>query len=179
MNAGGPRPLGMSEELFKYVVFKDPEWDFRTLDVAKHLDMARTADGGTISATSPNIKSFVNRGGKLIIYHGWGDTNVPPGRRSTTTTSWWRRLARTRSRAPRASISCPAWGIAGAARGRTCSIWSPSSKSGGNGEGAGGRDRVTDRRREGRPHASAVPVPLVPRYKGAGSLDQAASFECR
>ena len=31
----------MSDDLFKYVVFKDASWDFRTLDVAKHLELAR------------------------------------------------------------------------------------------------------------------------------------------
>ena len=38
-------------------------------------------DGPTaasVSATSPDIKQFVSRGAKLVIYHGWGDTNVPP-----------------------------------------------------------------------------------------------------
>jgi feruloyl esterase len=76
--SGGPRPLGMSDDLFKYVVFQDPNWDFRTLDVTKHLERVRQADNGVISATSPNLKPFIDRGGKLIMYHGWGDTNVSP-----------------------------------------------------------------------------------------------------
>ena len=60
VNAGGPRPLGMSEDFFKYVVFQDANWDFRALDVAKHLEKARQADGGIVSATSPHIKQFVD-----------------------------------------------------------------------------------------------------------------------
>ena len=27
--AGGPRPLAMADDLFKYIVFQDPNWDFR------------------------------------------------------------------------------------------------------------------------------------------------------
>src|SRR6185503_1860657 len=29
---GGPRPFGTGDDHFKYVVFADPKWDFRTLD---------------------------------------------------------------------------------------------------------------------------------------------------
>ena len=30
------------------------------------------------AAPSPDIRAFVNRGGKLIQYHGWNDSVVPP-----------------------------------------------------------------------------------------------------
>ncbi len=30
------------------------------------------------AAPSPGIRAFVNRGGKLIQYHGWNDSVVPP-----------------------------------------------------------------------------------------------------
>src|SRR5665213_104526 len=33
--SGGPRPLAMADDLFKYIVFQDPNWDFKTLDVGK------------------------------------------------------------------------------------------------------------------------------------------------
>lgn len=49
-----------------------------TLDVGKHLALARKMDNGVISSTSANLKKFVDCGGKLIIYHGWGDQNVAP-----------------------------------------------------------------------------------------------------
>ena len=76
--SGGPRPLAMADDLFKYIVFQDPNWDFETLDVGKHLALARKIDNGVISPVSPNLKPFVSRGGKLVIYHGWGDQNVAP-----------------------------------------------------------------------------------------------------
>ena len=44
VNAGGARPLGMSDDFFKYIVFQDASWDFRTLDIAKHLEQARKAE---------------------------------------------------------------------------------------------------------------------------------------
>ncbi|HEU4694299.1 MAG TPA: DUF6351 family protein [Vicinamibacterales bacterium] len=180
VNAGGSRPLGMSDELFKFVVFKDPEWDSRTLDVAKHLEMARAADGGTISATTPNIKSFVDRGGKLIIYHGWGDTNVPP----RSSVNYYEKLVETLGKNQVASS--------------TRLYLVPGMGHCGGGEGPNAFDMVTvveEWREQGKAPAEVIAsqivdgkvartrplcqYPLVPRYKGSGSLDQAASFECR
>ena len=77
-SVAGDRPHPMHNDLLRFVVFKDPNWDYRTLDVAKHLDLARKVDGGILAATSTDLKPFMNRGGKLLIYHGWEDQNIPP-----------------------------------------------------------------------------------------------------
>jgi feruloyl esterase len=36
----GERPHAMYHDLFRFVVFEDPEWDYRTLDVARDLERA-------------------------------------------------------------------------------------------------------------------------------------------
>jgi len=76
--AGGPEPLAVSADLFKYVVFKDPKWDFRKFDLTRDYDAVHRIDSLDLSPTSPDIKAFVARGGKLLIYQGWGDMNVAP-----------------------------------------------------------------------------------------------------
>jgi feruloyl esterase len=73
-----PRPLGMADETFKYTVIGDANWDFRTLDIGKDIVRAHETDKGIVSATSTNLKPYVGRGSKLIIYHGWADQNVAP-----------------------------------------------------------------------------------------------------
>jgi feruloyl esterase len=30
-----------------------------------------------MNATDPNMKPFFSHGGKLLLYHGWSDPNVP------------------------------------------------------------------------------------------------------
>lgn len=62
--------LWQATSRYRSFLASDATWDFRTLDVAKHLDQARTADDGVVSATSADITPFVSRGGKLVIYHG-------------------------------------------------------------------------------------------------------------
>jgi len=76
--AGAPQPLGMADETFKYTVFHNPNWDFRTLDIGPDIARARKMDHGVVSATSTNLKPYAGRGGKLIIYHGWADQNIAP-----------------------------------------------------------------------------------------------------
>jgi feruloyl esterase len=180
INAGGARPLGMSDELFKYVVFRDPNWDFLTLDVAKHVDMARAAAAGTIDATSPDLKPFIDRGGKLLIYHGWGDTNVPP----RSSVNYYNRLVDTLGPGP-VTNAVRLYMAAGMGH---C----------GGGEGPNVFDALTaveEWREKGKAPAEIIasqmvdgkivrtrplcPYPQVPRYTGSGSLDQAASFVCR
>ena len=76
--AGGPEPLVYALDQFRYVVFKDPDWDWRTLNFDSDVDLADKVDNDTINATDPNLKEFMAHGGKLLMYHGWSDPNVAP-----------------------------------------------------------------------------------------------------
>src|SRR5213075_2343519 len=50
----------------------------RKFDLARDFDAVHKIDSLDLSPTSPDIKAFVARGGKLLIYQGWGDMNVAP-----------------------------------------------------------------------------------------------------
>jgi feruloyl esterase len=71
--AGGPAPFAIPDSHFKYVVFEDPKWDFRTLDFDRDVARAERVDNGTLTATSPDLSAFIKRGGRLLMYHGWND----------------------------------------------------------------------------------------------------------
>ena len=75
--AGSPEPPIVAS-YFKYVLFKDPAWDFRKLDLDKDVALADKFDNGLIAATDPNLKAFVAHGGKLILWHGWADGLIAP-----------------------------------------------------------------------------------------------------
>ena len=76
--AGGPRPLSISNDYFRFLVFKNPDWDFKTLDFDKDVALADRLDAALMNATDPNLSAFVRRGGRLLMYHGWNDQLIAP-----------------------------------------------------------------------------------------------------
>jgi feruloyl esterase len=74
----GPQPLGFPQEIYKYVVFRNPEWDYRTLDLDADVARAEKAYDGMMDAINPDLSAFFGHGGKLVQYHGWSDQAVAP-----------------------------------------------------------------------------------------------------
>ena len=74
----GPQPFGPGLDLFKYVVFSDPNWDFKTLNWDANVDQTLKASA-SMDALDPNLKPYFDRGGKIISYHGWADPQISPG----------------------------------------------------------------------------------------------------
>jgi feruloyl esterase len=74
----GPQPLSIGFDYFKYVVFENPNWDFRALNFDSDIVRARKLDADRINATDPDLAAFRKHGGKLIQYHGWSDPQIPP-----------------------------------------------------------------------------------------------------
>jgi len=178
---GGEQPLSIGIDYFKYVVFENPSWDFRTLDFDADIARAEKLDSARINATDPNLRPFFARGGKLIQYHGWNDPQISPGDSVDYYTSM---LA--------------AFGDVGKVQGSYRLFMVPGMGHCGGGEGTSTFDLVTaleqwvedkkppnrilaSRTRDGkvdrtRPLCS---YPQIAVYNGTGSTDDAANFVCR
>jgi feruloyl esterase len=76
--AAGPKPDAISDSFYKNLVFKNPAWDFRTLNFDKDVSLGDELYAGIFNATDPNLRKFFSRGGKLILYHGWADPQISP-----------------------------------------------------------------------------------------------------
>jgi Tannase and feruloyl esterase len=80
-NGQTPFAAQISDSYLKYLAFpKSPppsfsyrDWQFTT----EGFDRLRPL-GKVYNATNPNLKAFRDRGGKLILYHGWADPAIPP-----------------------------------------------------------------------------------------------------
>jgi feruloyl esterase len=78
--AGGNAPLGIPVEFFKYYVFRDPGWDYRTrpVDFDNDTALADRPDIQPVNAVDPDLTKFFGRGGRMLLVDGWADTAVPP-----------------------------------------------------------------------------------------------------
>ena len=71
-----PFPIPLSH--YKWLVFADPNWDWKTFDWNRTSDYeahrkAETKLAPILNATNPDLREFRRRGGKLLQYHGWND----------------------------------------------------------------------------------------------------------
>ena len=64
--------FGFGTEMFKYLVFNNPDWDYSTYDFSNFLEETKYASS-YLDATSTDYSGLKNHGGKMIIYHGWND----------------------------------------------------------------------------------------------------------
>ncbi len=181
VQAQGPEPSANIYDQYRYVVFKDPKWDWKTFNFDSDVVRGDRPENVPMNATSPDMKAFFARGGKLLMYHGWGDTNVP----TVNTIKYYQSVVDN---------------LGGAAKSmdRMRLFLAPGMGHCGGGEGPNAFDKINalDQWREhGQAPAQLVashsadgkvdrtrplcPYPQVARYTGTGSIDEAANFVCR
>jgi len=176
--AGGPEPIQLATDYFKYVVFEDASWDFRTLNFDGDVAKAMQRDGGVLSATDPDLRPFFARGGKLIQYHGWTDQQVMP----ENSVHYYESVLATVGKKADASYRL---------------FMAPGMNHCGGGDGPNKFDMLTAleawRERGTAPDAVVAshatdgkvdrtrplcPYPEVAKYTGGGSSNEAANFVC-
>jgi len=75
----GAEPEINSVEVYRYMVFKNPAWDWKAFNLAAALRASAASDvPAAIDAVNPDLRAFFARGGKLLMTHGWADPQTPP-----------------------------------------------------------------------------------------------------
>jgi feruloyl esterase len=69
----GPLAQTFAIPLLRDMVFQDPTWDWRTFDWDRDVTEVDRRVAADITALNPDLRAFAARGGKLIMYQGWGD----------------------------------------------------------------------------------------------------------
>ena len=67
-----------ADGFFRYMVFEDPDWNFRTFDYDADLAFALDKVGAALDSADPDLTRFRNGGAKLLVYHGWSDPDISP-----------------------------------------------------------------------------------------------------
>jgi len=178
---GGKNPFVLGTDLFKFVVFQDPNWDYKTFNW--DTDVARTerADRGLMNALNPDLKAFAAHGGKMIQYHGWADPQIAPG----SSVNYYKSVLETMGgSAPVQSFyrlfMVPGMAHCGGGEG-TSSFDMLAALQGWVEKGQAPDQIPASRLRDGRVDRTRplCPFPQVAQYKGAGSTDDAANFVCK
>jgi feruloyl esterase len=178
--AGGPRPFAIPDNHFKYVVFEDPNWNFRTLDFDRDVALAERADRGVLTAMEPDLKRFVSRGGKLLLYHGWNDQLIAP----RNSVNYYNAVVQSLGGATKATSSvrlfmAPGMNHCGTGAGpdafdavSVIEQWVEQGKA---------PDRIiASRMTRGKADRTRplCPYPQIAKYNGSGNTDDAANFSC-
>jgi feruloyl esterase len=174
----GPQPFTIGLDLFRYVVFQDPNWDFRKFDF--DADVTRTLNASAmLNALDPDLKKFSARGGRLIQYHGWSDPQIAPESSVTYYQSVLEKMGPKDVAAFYRLFMVPGMAHCGGGEGTSTfnmlaalEEWVEQKKAPEHIAAARTREGGTDRTRP------LCPFPQVAKYKGSGSTDDSANFAC-
>ncbi len=174
-----PADFSLAEATMRYLVFDPPkpDWNYETFDFNRDVTLVDRW-GKIANAKNPDLSGFRKRGGKLIVTYGWADAILQPmmgvhyyeqavEKNGPDTTQFFRLFM------------------------------VPGMAHCGGGVGPDQNDAVSaviDWTEKGKAPASIVarkivkgqvtrsrplcPYPQVARYKGTGSIDDAANFQC-
>lgn len=176
---GGAQPFGIATQMFQFMVFNNPSWDYKTLNYDSDIAAVAKAENGVIDAKSTDLKKFVARGGKLIQYHGWADPQIPSG----ASTSYYDDVLKAMGNKVKDNYRL---------------FMVPGMNHCGGGDGPASFDMLTALEQwveqkktpdtvpaahlaNGQPDRTRIlcPYPQVASYKGSGDPNSAASFACR
>lgn len=72
-----PKPLPNSLARVRNFHLKDTGWEFKLENIGSDVERAVRMDQGLLASDNMNLKPFFDRGGKLLMWHGWSDPQVP------------------------------------------------------------------------------------------------------
>jgi feruloyl esterase len=181
IQAQGPEPSVNIYDQYRYVVFKDPNWNWKTFDFDSDVVRGDLPENVVMNATDPNMKPFFSHGGKLLLYHGWSDPQVP----TLNTIKFYKSVVDAMGGPANASNSVrlflePGMGHCGGGEGPNVfdkvgalEQWVEQGKAPEKLIASHSTDGKVDRTRP------LCRYPQVAKYKGTGSIDDAANFACQ
>jgi feruloyl esterase len=177
----GPDAYDRALEQYRFMVYDDPNWDWRSFDLERDVEKSRRAHHGVFAAVNPNLSAFAQRGGKLLMYHGWADPNIA----SEASVNFYKAT----TAATKAPATSPDW---------VRLFMVPGMGHCSGGEGPDSFDTLTplerwveagqlparivaSRDRNGQVDMTRplCPYPQAAHYTGTGSTNDAANFACR
>ena len=175
-------PFPIMLDWFRYFLTQDPQFDAGTVTPAAYerlWDQSMEQYGIVIATDNPDLTAFRDRGGKAIVWHGWADQLIS----AEGTIDYYTRVQQEMGGARKASefmrlFMAPGVGHCAGGAGpmptgtlEALLAWVEEGRAPETLRAV----RQTDTGPRSRP---LCPYPLVARYRGNGSTDDAANFTC-
>jgi feruloyl esterase len=165
--------------VFRYFLFHDPNWKLSSLDYDRDLTYAEERIPH-LAAVNPDLSPFKKSGGKLIMYAGWMDPVVPP----QDNAAYYEAVARKmggydKTRDFFRLFMAPGMGHCAGGPGPN-QIDALTALENWVEKGVAPETLLATKSTGGKVERTRplCPYPQVARYKGTGSIDDAASFSC-
>lgn len=181
-------------QFFRNIVYSDPAWDYHGFEVDRDLKAAIQKSAKMLNAVDPDLSGLQKRGGKLILYHGWNDAAIP----ALSTIDYYNSVVKKMGASQTAKFvrlfMVPGMQHCGGGAG-TDSFGQGGPATGNPDSNIGAAlerwveddaapERIVATKFTKGPQSAVVRTrplcayPMVARYKGSGSTDDAANFEC-
>src|SRR5207247_7943581 len=176
----GPNAYDTAVDQYKYVVFNDPNWNWRTFDLEKDTAAGDRAGHGVLAAVNPDLTAFAQHGGKLLTYHGFSDNSIAP---EASINFYKSAIVATKAAAPSPDwlrlFMVPGMGHCIGGPGPDSFDMVPALEAWVE-RGTPPQLVLASKILDGRVTRTRplCPFPQQARYKGTGSLDEAANFSC-
>jgi hypothetical protein len=179
-----PQAFGISLDWFRYFLAQNSQLDWTTITPAayeRYWEQSMEQYGPVFATDNPDLAAFRDRGGKVIVWHGWADQLIS----AEGTVDYYKRVQEKMGGAKKTSefarlFMAPGVGHCGGGTGPTPSgqldalvSWVEDGKAPAT-LPAARRDQAGTITRS-RPLCQ---YPQVAKYKGSGSTDDAANFAC-
>jgi feruloyl esterase len=169
-------PSGVAVDLYKYAVFQDPNWDWKTMDYDTAIAKA-VKEINPLLVVEPNLNEFLKQGDKLMITIGGAETHS-----ARDIVGFYEKVLKNAGPGHENQVRLfvnPGQGHCGGGAGcdtydkvGTIDQWVESGKA---------PDQILSSKVTGGKTIRTRPLcayPTVARYKGTGDEDDAASFVC-
>jgi feruloyl esterase len=170
------QPVPPAVDLYRYMVYQDPKWDWRAMDYATSVDKA-IKDLNPLLVVDANLNSFLDRGGKLMLYVGWTE-----GHNANELARYYKDVIKNAGPVKANNVRLflvPGMNHCGGGMG--CDTFEKVGVVDHWLQSAQAPDQIIASKLSGGRTVRTRPLcayPAVARYKGMGSMDEAGSFEC-
>ena len=178
-------------QLHSQFLMDESNKDFLDFNADHELKVAEDKLGQALNAADPNLKAFQARGGKLILYHGWADAAIPPVNTVNYYESVNKKMGKKASEefvrlymVPgmehcRGGAGTDEFGATAGTPGDASSSISVALESWVE-KGTAPAQIIASKQKSGATVRTRplCPYPLVAKYSGSGSTDEAANFSC-